>query len=82
MEFTVILRTLLLRKKKKRDTLCTGQSVKRIVYLMKNTPCYQCSLRLALASNPKYASLLFFVFLQRLEQASNIRHRKIAFDLN
>jgi len=49
---------------------------------MKNTPCYRCSLRLALASNPKYASLLFFLFLQRLEHASNVRHGQVAFHLN
>ena len=50
-----------------------------------NAPCLQCSLRLALAGHPKfkkYNALLFFLFLQRLEQASNVRHGQIAFHLN
>jgi hypothetical protein len=34
------------------------------------------------ANNPKSVPLLFFLFLQRLEYASNVRHRKIAFHLN
>lgn len=52
------------------------------------SPCNLCSLRLALAGHPsfqkykKYNALLLFVFLQRLEHASNVRHGQIAFHLN
>ena len=61
VEFTVILRTFTFTQKKRRYSVHGSvRQTNRLSY--ENTPCYQCSLRLALASNPKYASLLFFVF--------------------